>query len=87
MKKTIKYLLIFLAIATLIFCTYGCKKDDCDNIRLVTKVLETDSVMMIQELGVKCDQEKEFYLSVYESHYDSLNSRTVIKYGEVSNGR
>jgi len=76
-------LLIFLAIGVLVFCTYGCKKETCSNIRLITKVKETDSVMMIQEMGVKCEQERERYLNYMEAHYDSANSRTVIKYGEA----
>jgi hypothetical protein len=64
------------------FCAYGCKKETCSNIRLITKVKETDSIMMIQEIGIKCDNEREKYLTFLESHFDSLNNRTVIKYGE-----
>lgn len=76
MKKTLFGLLIILAIVS-------CKKEKCSNIRLITKVQETDSVMMVQELGIFCDKERDSYLNYMESHYDSANSRTVIKYGEA----
>lgn len=81
-KSTLAKLLIFLAIILMVFCIYGCKKNDCGNIRLITKVKETDSIMMIQEMGVKCDEEKERLVNYMETHYDSLYNRTVIKYGE-----
>ena len=83
MKINFKILLIFLAAVLMVICTYGCKKEECSNIRLITKVQETDSVMMVQEIGVFCDKERDSYLNYMESHYDSANSRTVIKYGEA----
>lgn len=77
-------LLIYLAFwGFVLFLTYGCNKQKCDNIRLITKVVETDSIMMIQNMGVKCDDERERLLNYVESHFDSLYNRTVIKYGEA----
>lgn len=81
-KTTSSKLLIILAILTLIICVYACKKETCGNIRMITKVKETDSIMMVQELGVKCDQERERLINYMEVHYDSLYNRTYIKYGE-----
>lgn len=78
-----KILLIILAIEFIVFCGYGCKKQTCDNIRLITKVVETDSIMMIQNMVVKCNDERERLLNYVESHFDSLYNRTVIKYGEI----
>lgn len=81
--KALKYLLIFLAIWTLILCTYGCKKEKQPDVCQSCNVKYTDQVNGLVRIDsntmVLCNDERLNAINTEQIVFNSATGHNELK--------